>query len=82
MDAMSSKPKKAYRPEQFADAHEISRSQTYVEIATGRLIARKIGTRTIILEEDAEAWRRSLPKMPAAATSRLSDSDQGERLTA
>jgi hypothetical protein len=65
MDLMSSKPKKAYRPEQFAESHEISRSQTYIEIAAGRLIARKVGNRTLILEEDAEAWRRALPQMAA-----------------
>jgi hypothetical protein len=76
MDAMS-EAKKAYRVEEFAEAHDISRAQTYVEIGAGRLIARKIGTRTIILEEDAEAWRRALPKM--AATANLQTE---ERLTA
>jgi hypothetical protein len=47
----------------FAAKHDISRSQTYKEIAEGRLIARKVGRgRTIITHEDAAKWRRALPK--------------------
>ena len=38
-----------------------SRSKIYEEIANGNLIARKLGSRTIILREDAEEWLRSLP---------------------
>ena len=59
--------KPTYSVENFAKDHNISRAQSYKEIAAGRLIARKVGARTIILEEDAEAWRRALPRMPAAA---------------
>jgi hypothetical protein len=39
--------------ERFAAKHAISRAQTYLEIAAGRLIARKVGSRTIITREDA-----------------------------
>jgi hypothetical protein len=53
--------------EEFAVKNRISRSQTYKEIAAGRLIARKVGARTIITKEDGAAWRRALPKMPAGA---------------
>ncbi len=53
--------------EEFAVKNRISRSQTYKEIAAGRLIARKIGSRTIITHEDGAAWRRALPRMPTAA---------------
>ena len=49
----------------FAAKHAISRAQTYLEIAAGRLIARKVGSRTIITREDAAMWRRALPKMSA-----------------
>jgi hypothetical protein len=52
--------------EEFAVKNRISRSQTYKEIAAGRLIARKVGARTIITKEDGAAWRRALPKMQAA----------------
>jgi hypothetical protein len=51
--------------ERFAAKHAISRSQAYLEIAAGRLIARKVGSRTIITREDAATWRRALPKMSA-----------------
>jgi hypothetical protein len=49
--------------ERFAFRNGISRSHAYKEIAAGRLIARKIGTRTVVTREDAAKWRRALPKM-------------------
>jgi hypothetical protein len=39
---------------------------TYEEIKSGRLRARKIGKRTIIIVEDAEDWLRALPVIGAA----------------
>lgn len=45
----------------------ISRSLLYVEIAAGRLTARKLGRRTVILREDLEAFLKALP---AAGNSR------------
>jgi hypothetical protein len=61
--------------ESFAAKHAISRAQAYVEIAAGRLIARKVGARTIITREDAARWRRSLPKAstPRAAGAGAND---------
>ena len=35
----------------------------YEEIAAGRLIARKIGRRTIVRRADALAWLRSAPQL-------------------
>jgi hypothetical protein len=55
----------AYSLVSFASRHSISRSKVYGEIRAGRLIARKIGDRTIILAEDGQAWRESLPKAGA-----------------
>jgi hypothetical protein len=52
-----------YTVEEFARDHRISRSQTYIEIGAGRLVAKKVGNRTIITAEDAAQWRASLPKM-------------------
>jgi hypothetical protein len=49
--------------EEFAVKHRISRAQVYKEIAAGRLEARKVGGRTIILREAAAAWRASLPTL-------------------
>src|SRR5262252_818680 len=45
--------------ERFAAKNAISRAQAYKEIAAGRLIARKVASRTIITREDAARWRRA-----------------------
>jgi hypothetical protein len=45
----------------FAETHAISRTQAYREIGSGRLMASKIGKRTVITAENAAAWRASLP---------------------
>jgi excisionase family DNA binding protein len=52
----------AFSVEDFAKRHGIGRSTAYEEIREGRLIARKLGKRTLIVAEDARAWRESLPK--------------------
>jgi hypothetical protein len=51
--------------EHFAEKNAISRAQAFKEISSGRLIARKVGSRTIITHEDAAKWRSSLPKAAA-----------------
>jgi hypothetical protein len=50
----------------FAAKNAISRAQAYKEIAAGRLVARKVASRTIVTHEDAARWRRSLPKVNGA----------------
>ena len=39
----------------------IGKTKAYSEVKAGRLKLRKIGTKTIILRGDAEAWLRALP---------------------
>jgi hypothetical protein len=56
--------------EGFARRNAISRAQAYKEIAGGRLIARKVGSRTIIARDDAAKWRRALPKASAPRAGR------------
>ncbi len=51
---------------EFAIKNRISRSQVFKEIAEGRLIASKVGTRTIITRENGAAWRRALPTSHSA----------------
>ena len=51
----------------FAKAHAISRTQTYREIGSGRLIASKIGKRTVITAENASKWRAALPPLGSLA---------------
>jgi len=53
-----------YSVDRFAERHDISRSQTYVEINSGRLVASKVGNRTIITRENAARWRKNLPDFP------------------
>jgi hypothetical protein len=63
---MSSETFDAHRIKDWAARNAISRSKVYEEIKAGRLIARKVGNRTIITNEDGAAWRRALPQMRAA----------------
>jgi hypothetical protein len=50
----------------FSERNGICERTAYNEIASGRLIARKVGRRTLITLEDETAWRRALPvKQPA-----------------
>ena len=60
-------PRRAYSVDTFCDAYEIGRSTYYGEIKSGRLKARKVNGRTIILDEDAEDWSRNLPLAGAEA---------------
>jgi excisionase family DNA binding protein len=55
-----------YRVEEFAAETGIGRTKLYAEIAAGRLRARKVGKRTVILAEDGRAYLASLPVMQAA----------------
>jgi len=57
---MSEKP--AYAMKELLEIHPGSRAYLYQEMAAGRLVARKMGGRTIILHEDYMAYLRSLPR--------------------
>jgi len=46
----------------FCQRYDIGRTKAYEEIKLKRLKARKCGKRTIIGEDDAEEWLRSLPQ--------------------
>jgi hypothetical protein len=56
-----SAPVLAFSVESFATAHAIGRTKVFDEIKSGRLKARKVDNRTIILASDAEDWRAKLP---------------------
>ena len=49
------------------------KGKLYQEIGAGRLIARKIGRRTIILRTDYERWLNSLPLLPGAVRVRAAE---------
>ncbi len=52
---------RAFSIEEFCRRFGIGRTTVYEELKRGRLRARKIGRRTIVTEDDAEAWLRRLP---------------------
>jgi excisionase family DNA binding protein len=53
---------------QFCVWAGIARSTVYKEITSGRLTARKIGHKTIIARDDAEAWFSALPTLESRAS--------------
>jgi excisionase family DNA binding protein len=46
----------------FCQIFNIGRTSTYAQIRAGRLKVRKVGRRTLIGDDDAEEWWRSLPE--------------------
>jgi hypothetical protein len=54
---------KSYSIDEFAHLNDIGVTTARGEIRSGRLVARKIGRRTIITPEDAKDWRDRLPKV-------------------
>jgi excisionase family DNA binding protein len=52
-----------YSIAEAAKAAGVGRSTIYEQIASGRLHARKLGRRTIILKSDYREWLASLPKL-------------------
>lgn len=47
--------------EEFAREAGIGMTKAYEEIGAGRVVARKIGRRTLILRDDMEAFLKALP---------------------
>ena len=54
--------KGAYSVAEFMSFACIGRTKMYQEINEGRLKARKLGAKTVILAADAEAWLNALPE--------------------
>ena len=48
---------------EFSQATSIGRSKIYEEIKAGKLIARKIGKRSLITLDDGQEYLASLPRM-------------------
>jgi hypothetical protein len=53
----------AFTVTDFRRRYGIGNTKLYEEIKAGRLRAVKLGTRTLILHNDAKAWERSLPEL-------------------
>jgi hypothetical protein len=54
---------KAYTIKELKEAGIIGPTKAYAEINAGRLIARKVGKKTVILEQDLKAWLDALPRL-------------------
>ena len=55
----------AYSIDEVCKDVNVGRSKIYEEIKSGRLLARKIGRRTLILADDLQTWLESLPIVEA-----------------
>jgi excisionase family DNA binding protein len=51
----------AHRVKEVAQLARVGRTLIYDEIKNGKLVARKVGRRTVILRSDLEAWLNTLP---------------------
>jgi excisionase family DNA binding protein len=72
--AIASHSPRAFPISEFCRRYGIGRTTAYAEIAAGRLCAVKVGKRTLITADAAEAWLASLPKFerpPAEPRKRL-----------
>jgi excisionase family DNA binding protein len=56
-------PPRAFSIREFCRRYGIGRTNAYQEIATGRLRAAKVGRRTLITHDAAEAWLAALPEI-------------------
>lgn len=54
-------PALALRIEEAARMAGVGRTTLFYEIGAGRLIARKVGRRTVIRRQDLDAWLEALP---------------------
>ena len=54
---------RAFTIPEFCRQYKIGRTKTYEEINTERLKAVKVGSKTIIRADDAEAWLASLKEV-------------------
>ena len=50
-----------------AERLNICKAQLYIEIRAGRIIARKLGRRTLVERSEQSKWLSSLPAMASAA---------------
>ena len=53
---------RAYTVEEFGDLYGPKRTLTYSLIREGHLTAVRVGSKTLIRHDDAEAWLANLPK--------------------
>jgi excisionase family DNA binding protein len=57
---------------EFCRRYGIGRTTAYAEIVAGRLRAIKVGQRTLITADDAEAWLAALPELNSRSSTESS----------
>jgi len=62
----SNKSPRVYSVKDFLREFSISRAKFYEEIKRGKIRARKIGRKTVVAREDAEAWLSASPVLDTA----------------
>ncbi|MGL5448056.1 MAG: DNA-binding protein [Rhabdaerophilum sp.] len=62
LQVQTQEPLFAFSVEQFCQRYSIGRSSTYEEIKAGRLRVKKVGSRTLIAQEEATRWFNALPQ--------------------
>jgi excisionase family DNA binding protein len=70
-------PPRAFSIDEFCRRYGIGRTTSYAEIAAGRLRCRKVGKRSLITEDDAEAWLESLQCIGAGGVMSRTVTEQG-----
>lgn len=58
--------KRALQIQEFCELYGVGKSTMYEEVKAGRLTVRKIGKRSLIAVDDADAWLENLPRQQAA----------------
>jgi hypothetical protein len=59
---------RAFGIDEFCRRYGVGRTTAYAEMTAGRLQRRKVGKRSLITEDDAEAWLASLPTITSPTT--------------
>jgi excisionase family DNA binding protein len=59
--------REAFSVRAFCARYGICKQTFYDEIHRGRITAKKLGKKTVILRADAETWAKSLPALDLAA---------------
>jgi excisionase family DNA binding protein len=60
--------RRAFGIDEFCRRYGVGRTTAYAEMAAGRLRRRKVGKRSLVAEDDAEAWLASLPTITPPST--------------
>ena len=60
--------REAFAVSEFCERYGICRETFYQEVRRGRLRARKLGAKTIVLKTDADAWVATMPQLELSAS--------------